>query len=266
MHWLLILPLGLLLTTAAASFAGFVVLAVERGEPVSLDRRVASLMIREAVARALFVVLRPLGAGEIGPFPSVVAVEPALVRHTPVLVVASSSSHRAALGFLRVFLTRRGWRWVWCVNGTQGRAGLAHAAERLAHQVAELRRATGASQVDLVAHGSGGLVAAWFARHLDGDRAVRRLVTVGTPWRGTRMSVFQRGRLGEETRYGAHLLDDLTPCPARAISIWSPDDPTVVPSASAAPAGVESVEVESAGHAEMLLSARVFRAVQEALS
>lgn len=264
MHWLLVLPVGLLLTMAAASFAGFVVLAVDRGEPVVFDRRVLSLMVRESVARALLFVLRPFSVADSGPVlaPAVGPARDAL----PVLMVPGASTHRAAMGFLRTFLVRRGFRWVWAVNPDHARMGLAAGAERLAEHVARLKRESGAPQIDLVGHGSGGLVAAWYVRHLDTERAVRRLVTVGTPWRGTRMSVFRRGRLGEETRYGAHLLDDLAPPPAHAVSIWSPDDPTCIPSASAVVPGVESVEVESAGHAEMLLSARVFRAVQAALS
>lgn len=262
------LPVGLLLTMAAASFAGFVVLAVERGEPVVLDRRVVSLMVREAIARALIWCLRPLAVGDSGPVLAPAIGAPDGRGHVvPVLLVPGVSAHRAATAFLRTFLVRRGFRWVWSVDPRPGAEGLAAGAEHLAVQVARLRAEAGSTQIDVVGHGSGGLVAAWFVRHLDTERTVRRLVTLGTPWRGTRMSVFRRGRLGEETRYGAHFLDDLSPTHARTISIWSPDDPTVVPTSSALPQhGVESVEVESAGHAEMLMSARIFRAVQAALS
>lgn len=266
MHWLLVLPVGLLLTMGAASFAGFVVLAVDRGEPVQLDRRVLSLMIRESVARAVLFALRPLGVADSGPVLAPGPVPGAEGRRVPVLLVPGASNNRAALGFLRTFLVRRGFRWVWAVNPSHGKEGLAVGAEHLAAQIVRLRQESGATEIDVVGHGSGGLLAAWVVRHLDAGRSVRRLVTLGTPWKGTRMSVFRRGLLGEQTRYGAHLLDDLAPPPVRAISIWSPDDPTVVPTSSALADGLESVEVESAGHAEMLLSARVFRAVQAALS
>ncbi|MEZ4321434.1 MAG: hypothetical protein R3F61_28440 [Myxococcota bacterium] len=264
MHWLLVLPVGLLVTMGAASFAGFVVLAVERGEPVQLDRRVLSLMIRESVARSLFFVLRPLGLTDTGP---VIDVRTEVPKTTPVLLVPGASNNRSSLGFMRSFLVFRGFPWVWAVNPPQLRdMGLADAAAELGRSIERLRAEAKSEQVDLVGHGSGGLVAAWYARHLDTEGRVRRLVTVGTPWRGSKMSVFRRGRLAEETRYGAHVLDDLVP-QTRTISIWSPDDPTVIPTSSAVPDhGVESVQVESAGHHEMLMSARVFRAVQAALS
>lgn len=264
MHWLLVLPLGLLVTMGAATFAGFVVLAVERGDPVVLDRRVASLMIREALARSLFFVLRPLGLTDSGPIIDVRGETP---RSTPVLLVPGASNNRSSLGFLRTFLVHRGFAWVWAVNPPHlGDVGLADAAAALDRSVKRICEESRSQQVDLVGHGSGGLVAAWYARHLDTGGRIRRLVTVGTPWKGSKMSVFRRGRLGEETRYGAHVLDDLVP-PVRTISIWSPDDPTVIPSASAVPdQGVESVQVDSAGHHEMLMSARIFRAVQAALS
>jgi hypothetical protein len=48
--------------------------------------------------------------------------------------------------------------------------------------------------------------------------------------------------------------------------VFSPDDPVVVPASSAIPPhGGQAVRVEECGHVEMLVSARVFRAVQAAL-
>ncbi len=264
MNWLLVLPIGLFVTMAAATVASFVVLAVERGEPVVLDRRVVSLMVREAAARSLFFVLRPLGWTDTGPVIDVRSDSP---RNTPVLMVPSAANNRSAMGFLRSFLVHRGFPWVWAVQPPQAsQETLSDAAAELGAAIERLCADSQASQVDLVGHGSGGLVAAWYARHLDTNGRVRRLVTLGTPWRGSKMSVFRRGRLGEETLFGAHVLDDLVPS-ARTVSIWSPDDPTVIPSSSAVPEhGAETVRVDSAGHHEMLLSARVFRAVQAALS
>jgi len=258
-----VLPIGLLVFAGVLSLAGFVALAVERGEPVEPSKRLTSLLIRESVARTFLLLIRPFGLTDTGP---VMDVRTEIPRSTPVLLVPGAANNRSALGFLRTFLVFRGFAWVWSINPVHKHVGLADAAKQLGASIDRLCAEAGASQIDLVGHGTGGLVAAWYARHLDTDGRIRRVVTMGTPWKGTKMSVFRRGKLGEETRYGAHILDDLAPT-ARTISIWSPDDPTVIPTSSAVPDhGVESVEVESAGHHEMLISARIFRAVQAALS
>lgn len=262
LHWLLVLPIGLWVTMMMVSLAGFVVLGVERGERVEFDARLLSLVVRESVARSLFWLLRPLGV--VSHSPVGVPVTPG-TQHPPVLLVPGSSVNRGALAFLRAFLTHRDIGWVWAVNPHQHHDGVVRAAQELEPAIRRLLAESGRDTVDLVGYGSGGLVAAWFARHLDTDGLVRRVVTIGTPWRGTKLSVFRRGRLAEETSYGAHLLDDLVP-PVPTISIWSRDDPTVIPSSSACPEGIQSVEIEGAGHADMLVSARVFRAVRAALS
>lgn len=262
MHWLLVLPIGLWLTMLMVSLAGFVVLGVERGERVEFDARLLALVVRESVARSLFWLMRPLGVITHSPVGVPVTTG---VELPPVLLVSGSSVNRGALAFLRAFLTSRDIAWVWAVDPQQHRSGLVAAAESLGASIDLLLAESGRETVDLVGYGSGGLVAAWYARHLDTAGRVRRVVTIGTPWRGTKLAVFRRGRLAEETSWGAHLLDDLVP-PVPTTSIWSADDPTVIPSESAVPDGVLAVEIDGAGHADMLVSARVFRAVRAALS
>ncbi|MCB9694105.1 MAG: hypothetical protein H6736_20035 [Alphaproteobacteria bacterium] len=256
------LPIGLWITMLMGSLAGFVALGVERGERVVFDGRLLSLIVRESVARSLFWLLLPLGMVSSAPVGVPIVGE---ATGAPVLLVPGSSVNRGALAFLRTFLIHRGMAWVWAVNPRQHHTGIVEAAQALEVDVVRLATESGRPQVDLVAFGTGGLVAAWYARHLDTAGRIRRVVTIGTPWRGTKLSVFRRGRLGEDTSYGAHLLDDLVPS-VPTVSIWSSDDPTVIPSSSAAPEGVQSVEIEAAGHAEMLVSARVFRAVRAALA
>lgn len=181
----------------------------------------------------------------------------------PVLLVPGPPQRHNAFLYLATFLRHRGYGWVWTTS--PGRGGLAERAKALATTVAELRRASGQPQIDLVAHGLGGLVAAWYIKHLDGAEDVRRLVTLGTPWRGTRMAVFTAGPLGRETLPGAPILDDLAPCPVDTVCLWGSLDPMVLPHTSARAEGSIGVEIDGAGHLDLLLSARTYRAVQAAL-
>lgn len=263
-HWLLLPPAILLACTLTLAVTGTVVLAAERNTPYRLGARQLSMILREACARALVVCLHPLDVGDGQPHRRP-ARSGQTARDVPVLLVPGHRMARTGLLFLETFLVRRGMQWVWTVRLPREDLSLAEHAERLGGQIAALKRASGATQVDVVGFAVGGLVAAWYVRHLaKGD--VRRLVTIGTPWQGTRTAVFWRGRVAREILYGSHVLDDLAPPVVPTVCLWSPDDPVVVPSSSAAADGADAVGIEAAGHIEMLLSARVFRAVQEGLT
>lgn len=255
--WLLLTPVGLvLLWFLGQAFGAKVVLTAERGIPAKITAVSVARWVREGVARSFFWLLTPLGAPRGG------------VRggDTPVLLVVDYRTSRASARFLRTFLRRRGHGTVWVAGHRSADATLAELAEDLGGTVAELCEATGAERVDIVAHGMGGLVAAWYVRHLEGAPRVRRLVTLGTPWRGTRLAIFGRGSTILELYPGAPMLDGLTPLPVSTVCIWSPSDPFVVPSSSAITPDAESVRLDGSGHAELLLSAHAFRAVQAALS
>ncbi|MBX2803819.1 MAG: hypothetical protein KTR31_39450 [Myxococcales bacterium] len=253
--------------THTVALVGWAVQTAESGS-VRLEAKVLAAVVREACARALLRLMTPLGWSQPAPRPA----HPRGVserRAAPVLLVPGRTWSRASLLFLRQFLVQRGWRWVWPVNRGRGaNGGLAQEAELLARRIRELRSVSGAQQIDIVGFSVGGLVAAWVLRHHPEARAsVRRLVTVGTPWRGTKLAVFSPGAAAREIRFNSHLLDDLWPLPVPVFSIWSATDLVVVPGRSAAPPSDQGTDVciEAAGHVELLVSARAFRAVQAAL-
>lgn len=266
--WIL-LPLSLLwLALVGATATGSMIIAVDRQEPLRPTLPWIAMVAREAGARMLFWLSRPIGWIASHPVQTPDNNREGMRNsdgrsRNPVLLIAGNRENRAAMAMLRTYLGARGFSWVWAVD-SEHTLGLEAAAGALAAHAKTLRDASGAEGIDLVAHGTGGLVAAWFARHLDVDGTAKRLVTIGTPWGGTRTSIFEASPVREEIAYGAALLDGLVPdIPTH--SIYSSDDPIVVPADSAAPEGVQTFEVPWAGHAEMLLSARVFRAVEAAL-
>lgn len=297
-YWLLLLPTAAYGVAALIATIGFAVQATDRNEPVMITAPVLSRIAREAAARTL---LRLLGWLALGPAP----LKPANLeqgrRMPPVVMIPGMTWNRASLWPLALFLRRRGWRWVYPIDRQSGagwlgwwpfseRTGrLASEADALALHIQRVLRETGAPVVDLVGFSTGGLVAAWLLRHHP-DIPVRRLVTIGTAWKGSRMAVFSRGEAVDEVRYGSHVLDGLWPPPVPTVCIYSPDDLVVVPASSATPQGLlptvpvaappggrvtpsvppspviaESVRVEQGGHVELLLSARVLRAVLAAL-
>lgn len=271
LHQLLLVPALLVVSVMAATAAAWVALLAQRGEPARLGRRELGTLARETSARLIFGLpgLLPWGHGSPverrpqSPPQSDPSDPSDQLDRWPVLLVPGPPQKRNALFPLATYLRNRGYPWVWAVG--PGKGNLAARAEQLAVQVETLRRTSGEPQVAIVAHGLGGLTAAWYIAHLGGDKAVAKLVTLGTPWRGTRMAVFTSGPLGRESLPDAPVLDGLAPCAAPTVSIWGSLDPMVLPHSSARAKGSVSVEIEGAGHLDLLISARAWRATLAAL-
>lgn len=254
--WLLILPTALVLWAAAAAAPGFVVQQVDRQERLPWTSRRVALFARETAARLVFWALAPVGWVD--------AALPAVRSDRPVLLVPSPVWSRASLVFLQVFLTQRG-EVVWPMRFHRSTRDLSERAQEVGEAVGRLRASTGAASVDVVAFGVGGLAVAWWIHHDGGAASVARLVSVGTPWRGTRMAVFLPRGADRETRIHGLQLEDLLPCPVPVVSVWCPDDPIVIPAESAVADERRAVAIEGVGHQGMLLSARTFHAIRTAL-
>jgi triacylglycerol esterase/lipase EstA (alpha/beta hydrolase family) len=144
-------------------------------------------------------------------------------------------------------------------------------AEKLAKFIDAVRLQERAQRVDIVAHSLGGTVARYYIERLDGAKHVQRLVTIGSPHRGTAIAQF--GPLipsAKESRIDSPLYAEMGPLVAREgmmyTSIWSRSDAIIEPpeSSSIEPAGMDRV-FDNLGHLSLLLSARVIDAVAERL-
>jgi len=217
-----------------------------------------ALFCRELVSTAALDLATPLGVWE--PAPSGTVPAPA---QQAVLLVPDLGRNRASLLPLAFFLRRHGHPWVWAINRRPPAAPLHEQAWHLSRAVERLQLASGAAQVDLVCHGAGGLVAAWYLAHLGGTPNVRRFVTLGTPWSGTRTAVFRRGAVAVDLAPGSDFLERLGPIEVPDAALWSASSPTVQPADSAWLAG--ATQLDRAGHAELLMSRRSWLLVHQAL-
>lgn len=240
---------------------------LERGARPRLDRQRVGWFFREW--GALLVVLPLRLASLWQPAPRSTAwldVEPhRAVDAPPVLLVPGYAMNRSCFWFLALYLRRRGWRWVWPVNAGPWSSPIPVQAARLAERVAELKAATGAAQVDLVGHSMGGLICAWYLQELGGAAHVRRLVTLGTPWRGTRIAVFGLRREARDLLPGSEIVQGLGPPAVPTTALWSPDDTIVLPPAHARRDALPGVELPGIGHLSLLMSATVYRLVARTL-
>ncbi|MDH4229392.1 MAG: alpha/beta fold hydrolase [Nitrospirota bacterium] len=125
-------------------------------------------------------------------------------------------------------------------------------------------------QVDIVAHSMGGLIAARYIGFHPGR--VRRLVTVGTPFAGTRTWALSTGQSLAQMRPGSEFLRETTGHPefpgATAVtSIYSRFDHVVLPfdSSRLSHAGVTNIELQGIDHGALLFHPRVAERVVQAL-
>jgi len=137
-------------------------------------------------------------------------------------------------------------------------------ARRLARFVDQVRRETGASQVDLVAHSLGGLVSLEYM-HEAGAGQVRRLVTIASPHAGVAYRGPIVGSVGPQMRAGSSFLVERASrtVPAPSLSIYSSHDNVVHPPATSTLArrGGRDHRVSDVGHLAILFDPRVAEAV-----
>lgn len=133
----------------------------------------------------------------------------------------------------------------------------------------ELDRRVGGGRIDLIAHSMGGLVARFYLQQLGGERRVDRLITLGTPHRGTHAASFLPSRLVRQLLPDGPFIRHLNALPpperTRTTSIVAGRDLLVQPvEAAGCPFG-EIRRLEDLGHVELLFRPEVFAEISRAL-
>jgi hypothetical protein len=108
-------------------------------------------------------------------------------------------------------------------------------------------------------------VAAYFINQMQGDKDVRRLITVGTPWRGTKMSVWARRREARDMHPDSPVIADVQAPRVPVVAFYSNTDHLVIPGENALTDGVTGVLLPNMGHLDMILNPRVWPRIAAAL-
>ena len=245
-------------------------LALEHGTPIRPSRSGLSWFFRESAANV--VVVGALAAGWWPTSPERkrqqrdIAETPAHHQNRrPVLLVHGYGLNRGCFTFLQTYLHTRGYQWVWAINNRPNNSPIPVFAKRLGRAIERFKAETGAEQIDIVAHSMGGVVAAYALKEFGYAHHVRRLITLGTPWSGTKAHVFGFRREALDIKPGSAVIASLEGYSGDTIAIWSRSDHLALPSESACPDHAKCIELVDLGHQEMLISARVFRCVADAL-
>lgn len=163
-------------------------------------------------------------------------------------------------------LRREGIINVFCLNLTPPGASIDHFAGLLARRATEVCRACAVPKVIIIAHSMGGLVARAWRTRLNGQSQLARLVTIGTPHRGSQLARAAAGHCAAEMIPGSEWLARLEADEALApgtpsLCILSWHDNLVAPQDSARLPGAKALTLERLGHLQLLLDPAVHRKV-----
>jgi len=160
----------------------------------------------------------------------------------PILVIHGFGSSPRIMAPLGRFLEKRHGREVIQIRISPGFQDLSTCAQSAAKRVDELCQDPDFDYADVVAYSMGGLVASYLLKRLPCGTTLRRVVTLGTPHRGTPLAglgTLVLGRLCKaipQMRPGSPFLDELhaldVPFGSELISVAGRSD-RVVPEASA---------------------------------
>jgi triacylglycerol esterase/lipase EstA (alpha/beta hydrolase family) len=185
----------------------------------------------------------------------------------PLLLVHGVGCNAGVWTGLRRFLDAQRLGPVYAISYGPPLASIETFADQLAARVAEVRRATGASQIVLIGHSMGGLVARAYLRKYGGAQ-VRKLITIGTPHQGSRLAWMMRGSAVAQMRPSSAFLAGLNGATDRAagvpvVSLWSWHDSMVAPQVSSRLDWADNIVISGVAHNALLRDRGVWTRVAD---
>ncbi len=174
----------------------------------------------------------------------------------PVLLLHGVGCNAGVWTGFRRYLDGRGLGPVYALSYGPPLAPIAHFATQLAARIDAILAATGATQVLLVAHSMGGLVAREYLRRHGGAR-VRRLITLGTPHHGSLHAWMMTGAALSNMRPRSDFLTRLNTTVDHTdgvpvVSLWSWHDSMVTPQTSARLDWADNIVIAGVAHNALL--------------
>ncbi len=228
----------------------------------------ACCFAQECGANAFVVLAAPLGwiiGRQPETSPSADERQSMSKRRGPVVLVHGMGVNGGSMLLLRQRLLRDGWGPVCCFNYLSHAADVETAAAELRTYV-ERVAATSTEPVTLIGHSLGGLVIRYYARHFPSPR-VRRLLTLGTPHRGTILARRWLPALAPGSKLLVALnAADRPPQQFDVITIYSSFDALILPPANAVYDNAFNIQLNNVGHNALLTSKRVYGLIAENLA
>lgn len=206
------------------------------------------------------------------PFPARKTRLPLNVITTPILLIPGYFCNRSCWLVFGRLLRNCGAAHVYTIDPKPMTGDIREFAKQVAEKVDMILSTTRASQVNLVGHSMGGLIARYYTAELGGARKVGVCVTIASPHHGTAVSRIAPGINAGQMRRGSQFLVALNKSEhvgtsTQLVSIWSRFDNMIVPPTSSVLGGnAKNIVLDGFGHLAMLYSPRVAQLVWDNLN
>ncbi len=213
---------------------------------------------------ALFSVIQPFERWLMAPD----RLRPVSAHEHPILLVHGYLCNRGVWRWLRTHLEDNG-RCVATVNLEPALASIDDSIDQLKRRIDEVVAAAGARELTVIAHSMGGLVVRAYVARYEAS-PVARVITLGTPHRGSAMAALGWGLCGREMRSGSEWLQRLAgrtlPPACQVTSIYSRHDNFVMPQANQMLEGAANIALCGIGHLALLSSPAVLGEIERMLA
>ena len=188
--------------------------------------------------------------------------------HPPLIFVHGLGGNRGNFllmaGYFRFMGRRRSYK----IHFDPGQS-MDDMATALASFVRQVKKATGQSQVEIVAHSLGGVVARLAVNELRIAPSVKTLITLGSPHHGTYAARYANTDTTRNLRPDSDMIARLNTKPLpkhiRGISFFSSNDVFILPADSAVAEGTEAIDMTPFTHYSYLFSPTSWQRVWAAL-
>ena len=128
----------------------------------------------------------------------------------PILLIHGYWHNQTGWFLFRRHLVRAGFGPIYSLNLFPVSSSIEHFGNQVAVLVEQIRKTTGSKELALIGHSMGGLVAAYYAERLAPPRQVTDIITLGTPFGGTRRAALGKGVCVEQMLPNSPFLADLS--------------------------------------------------------
>ena len=188
--------------------------------------------------------------------------------NTPILLLHGLFVNRACWFWFRTRLKRHGFENIVSINLSAFHSEEV-LTELLAKKVDELRHRLGVNKVHLVGHSMGGIIARNYVQRRGGQDKVDRLIFLGTPHQGSKLTPFSFMPLGKLLIPGSDFLTRLNseppPTQVQVYNIYTRKDNMVLPNSSAQLHWGTQIQLDNMGHTSLIYRAAAIDATVAAL-
>ncbi len=203
-------------------------------------------------------------------FKSEKTTTPASDEKPPILLIHGYMMRGWTLLYLKKRLEKDGWNQVYTWSYIPPFKKIPYYAGQLENKVNGILKETSQTKIILIGHSMGGLLARYYIGHLKENSYVEKLITIGTPHKGTKLWSFTYSPCGTDMRPKSDFLKKLglIPTTIKTLSIYSSFDEIILPYQNSRLKGknILNKEFDNLGHMRLIFSARVYEEIRSFLS